>query len=252
MVSDGRRPRVKALGLILGMATILAGTGAAFADASLTGDADGIRIAHDVERAYLTVTSYTVTERRFVFMRARAGRHGYFDWNWGVGTAPAGWVSATERELVVTHQGRVVWMRDDLTPNARACSGHRCVRYPGVEVLVEPHGQYFRFGSAATPGCFYRLSGTVPVHSGDPAYRLSGYMLDPAYQRTQVLLNYDYQWDANRRAGETDVVSYTTRLVTSGQVDLSAWGTEPSFIFGFTLGYPATHPREPPVALCHS
>jgi hypothetical protein len=252
MVRDGHRPRVRALGLILGLVTILAGTAVAFANASLTGDQDGIRIAHDVERAYLKVTSYTVTEHGFVFMRARAGRHGFFDWNWGVGTAPAGWVSATEHELVVTHRGTVVWMRDDLTPDARFCSGHRCVRYPGVEVLVEPHGKYFRFGSAATSGCFYHLNGTVPVHPGDPAYRIAGFMLAPAYQRTQVLLNYDYQWDANRRAGETDVISYAAVLVTSGQVDLSAWGAEPSFIFGFTLGYPATHAREPRVPLCPS
>jgi hypothetical protein len=240
MVRERRGRRIRVLGLTLGLATLLAGAGGAFAGASLTGDPDGIRIAHDVERAYLKVSSYTVTERGFVFMRARAGRHGFFDWNWGVGTAPAGWVRAI-----------VVWMRDDLTP-ARACSGHRCVRYPGAEVLVDPHGQYFRFGSAGTSGCFYRLSGTVPVHSGDSAYRISGFMLDPGYQRAQVLLNYDYQWDATRRAGETDVVSDATVLVTSGQVDLSAWGAEPSFIFGFTLGYPAAHPREPHVALCPS
>jgi hypothetical protein len=252
MVSHCRRRQLKVLSLVLGIATMLNGTGPAAARTSLTGDADGSRIAHDVEHAYLTVTSYTVTERRFAFMRARSGRHGYFDWNWGVGAAPAGWVSATERELVVTHRGRVIWVRDDLTPDVRACSGHRCARYSSVEVLVEAHGQYFRFGSAATSGCFYRLSGTVPLHAGDPAYRISGYMLTPDYQRTQVLLNYDYRWDANRRAGETDVVSYATRLVTSGQVDLSAWGSEPSFIFAFTLGYPASHPREPRVALCQS
>jgi hypothetical protein len=252
MVRDGRRPRLKAMCLILGLVTSLAGTGVALAAASLTGDPDGIRIAQNVERAFLKVTSYTVTEHKFVFMRARAGRHGYFDWNWGVGAAPAGWVRATEHELVVTHRGTVVWMRDDITPDTRACSGHQCVGYPGVEVLVAPHRQYFRFGSAATSGCYYHLSGTVPVHSGDPAYRISGFMLDPGYQRTQVLLNYDYQWDANRRAGETDVVSDATALVTSGQVDLSAWRGEPSFIFAFALGYPATHPREPRVALCRS
>ena len=193
MVSDRRRPRVKALGLLLGVATILAGTGGGLRQRGPDRRCDGIRIAHAVQRAYLTVTSYTVTEHRFVFMRARAGRHGYFAWNWGVGHGPSRLGGATEHELVVTHRGKVVWMRDNLTPDVRACSGHRCVRYPNVEVLVDPHGQYFRFGSAATSGCYYRLTGTVPVHPGDPAYRIPGYMLDPGYQRAQVLLNYDYQ-----------------------------------------------------------
>ena len=75
-------------------------------------------------------------------------------------------------------------------------------------------------------------------------------MLDPAYRRTRVLLNYDYQWDAHRRAGETDVVSDATKLVQSGQTDLLGWGSEPSFIFSFALGYPRTAPPEPHVSLC--
>ena len=223
--------------------------GAALAAAPLTGDPNAISIAHAVQRAFAKVSSYTVTEQRFVFMRSRAGSHGYFDWNWGVGNAPAGWVRATERELVVTHQGRVVWMRDNISPATRYCSAHHCVRYPDVQVLVVGSGQYFRF---ANTSCYYRLTGTVPLHPGDPAYRIAGFMLDPGYQRKQVLLNYDYTWDAHRRAGETDVVSDATSLVSSGQVDLSAYGSEPSFIFAFWLGYPASHPRQPHVALCHS
>jgi hypothetical protein len=251
MLRDGRR-RLRILCPVLLLGAGALGGGAVAARAAVSGDRNGVSIARTVQRAFAKLSSYTVTEHRFVYMKAQSGHHGFFDWNWGIGAGPAGWVGATEHELVVTHHGTVVWVRDDLTPDTRACSGQRCVRYPDVEVIVDSHGQYFRFGSAATSGCVYRLTGTVPLHPGDPAYRISGYMLDPGYQRTQVLLNYDYQWDANRRAGETDVVSDATALVTSGQVDLSAWRAEPSFIFSFALGYPATHPREPRVALCRS
>lgn len=234
-----------ALGGLIGGSAV---TGlAASTSPSLTGDRAGISIAHAVLRAFAKVTSYTVVEHRFVFMRARSGPRGVFDWNWGVGSAPATWVPATEHELVVTHAGSVVWTRDNLTPDSRVCSGKACVRYPDVQVLVDRHGQYFRFASTR---CYYPLTGTVPLHPGDPAYRIQGFMLDPGYRRTHVLLNYDYQWDAHRRAGETDVVSDATKLVESGQTDLLGWGSEPSFIFSFALRYPRAAPPEPHVSLC--
>lgn len=217
--------------------------------APLTGDHRGISIAHAVLRAFSTVTSYTVTEHRFVFMRARAGAHGFFAWSWGAGVAPHSWAAATEHEVVVTHRGKIVWMRDNLTPDYRICSGRSCVRYPDVQVLVDRHGQYFRFAGTR---CYYRLTGTVPLHAGDPAYRIQGFMLDPGHRPGQVLLNYDYQWDAHRRAGETDVISDATALVQSGQVDLLGYGTVPSFIFSFALRYPRTTPAQPQVRLCSS
>lgn len=243
-----RRRCVFVLGLVGASLALRAGPpGAAATTASLTGDRAGISIAHAVQRAFAKLSSYTVTEHRFVFMRSRAGAHGFFDWNWGVGTAPAGWVRATEHELVATHAGKVVWMRDNLTPESSSCSGHNCVRYPDVQVLVDRRGQYFRF---ARTRCYYRLTGTVPLHPGDPAYRIQGFMLDPGHQRNRVLLNYLYWWDSHRRAGETDVVSKSTALVLSGQVDLLGWGSEPTFIFAFALGYPHGAPVEPHVTLC--
>ena len=248
MVCDGRHLRSVLAGAACG-AVIAAGAGGARAAGPLRGDPAAVALAHAVERAFSRVTSYSEVEHDFVFMRARAGRHGVFSWSWGRGAAPAGWVHATEHATVDLRAGRVVWASDVLVPDRLACAMGRCVRYPSVEVLVDSHGQFFRFG---VTGCFYGLTGSVPLHPGELAYSVSGFVLDPLHGRHTTLLRYLYQWDAERGAGETDVVDNATMLVSSGQTSLYPTAGDPHFVFSFSLAYPARRPAPPRVRLCGS
>ncbi len=225
-------------------AAMLTAAGSAVA-ASAGGNAQGVAFAHSQIGAYRKIHAETVSETGFVEMNALLGRTSVFDWQWGSGRIPHGWVRATEHAVVALKNDRVVWWLDELTPPA--CRVGLCVQ-ESVEVVVSHKGGFFAFGTPARHTCFGKLRGSTPVQAGAQWNEPHGTYSAPVNHGSDVLLTYTYPW-GHQTATETDRVSRATRLDLSGVIRISGGGL-PAFTVHFANGHPAKAPAAPLVNLC--
>ncbi|MGH2856441.1 MAG: hypothetical protein ACRDMJ_03040 [Solirubrobacteraceae bacterium] len=224
---------------------------AAAAGAAIGGNPNGVKLARQVNAAYAKVSAVTVSESGFVTMRASQGRVSSFNWAWGTGGVPHGWVSAREREVAALAHGRLVWWRDDLTPPP--CGSGICSQVP-VEVVVDRAGAFFAFGSAAHHGCYGHLHGSTPVTFGsswtlgEPWGAEQGTLAAPVTGGRSPALTSTYPW-GRQRATETDVMTAATDLVRSATLRIVGAG-RPALNARARYGYPAKAPAAPLVKLC--
>jgi hypothetical protein len=233
-----------------GAVGLLVATGSALASSSLTGNPQGITLAHTVLRAYSNVPVYTYTETGFVAMNSTLGRFSFFKWGWGSGVVPHGWVKASERGVVALRRGRVVWWRDDLTPTLPPCKTTLCSPILPVEIVIDDAGAFYAFGSAASHTCYAHLSGATPFTLGGAGYTVTGRVSAPVHRAGVVLLTYIYPWGSAQTATETDRVSARTSLVTSARVSVARGAGHQAFTFSSNYSYPARAPGAPHLNLC--
>lgn len=235
-------------------AVLLLLTGTAFvgvaAAAAPTGDPQGVALAKRVVAAYSKISGYTYRSTGFVVMYAVQGKFSVFEWRWGVGTRPRGWVRANERAAVAMRGGHVLWWRDDLIPQNPPCHARICSGSAPVDIVVDRSGAFSAFGSAAHHTCYGRLGGTTPYTFGGPAYTVSGTVAAPVRAGGSTLLRYSYAW-GSQTAHETDTVSNATSLVSLAKVSVAAVRGAPAFSFHDNFAYPRSVGRAPRVNLCH-
>ncbi|MHB1567929.1 MAG: hypothetical protein ACYC0H_01880 [Solirubrobacteraceae bacterium] len=235
------------LRVVVACAIAVLSLGVAVAAASVGGNAQGIALATRQVKAYGKVPAETVVERGYVSINDAEGRTSFFQWQWGSGTLPRGWVHATEHAVVALHAGRIVWWRDDLTPPP--CHVGLCGEQP-VDVVINHKGAFFAFGTAARHTCYGRLRGSTPVSVGAPWSVVRGTFSAPVTHGSTVALTYSYPWGKSQTATETDEISSKTLLDQSGVIHISGAG-QPSFTVRFTNGHPAKAPAAPKVNVCH-
>ena len=223
------------------------GLGAAVAAASVGGNAQGIALARRQLGAYRKLPAETVTERGYVAINDAEGKTSFFQWQWGSGALPHGWVPATEHAVVALRAGRIVWWRDDLTPPA--CHVGLCGEQP-VDVVIDHKGAFFAFGTAARHTCYGKLRGSTPASVGATWVAVRGIFSAPVTHGSKVALTYTYPWGKVQTATETDTISQQTLLDQSGVIQVSGGGL-PAFTVHFTNGHPAKAPAAPKVTLCH-
>jgi hypothetical protein len=233
-----------------GAVGLLVVTGSALATSSLAGDPQGIKLGRAVLHAYSKIPVYTYTQSGFVAMNSALGKVSYFEWRWGNGGVPNGWVKASERGVAALRRGHVVWWRDDLTPKLPRCSTTVCNHSAPVDIVVDHAGAFYAFGSAASHTCYTHLSGSTPFTAGGAGYAVAGRVSAPAHRGAAVLLTYTYPWSKTQTANETDTVSAATSLVTSGRVSVTPGAGHPAFRFNFSDRYPRSAPGAPHVNLC--
>ncbi|MGH2871200.1 MAG: hypothetical protein ACRDL5_01925 [Solirubrobacteraceae bacterium] len=228
------------------IAWMLGASATAVAATQVRGNPQGIALAGKQVTAYAKIDSETVTETGYVAMTDGEGRSSFFQWQWGSGSLPHGWVPATEHAVVALRHNRIVWWRDDLTPPA--CHGKSCSEVP-VDVVIDRKGAFFAFGSARHHSCYGRLRGSTPVKIGTPWAAAHGDYQAPVTQGSDELLTYSYPWGPHQTATETDTISQMTLLDARGVIHVAGGGVAPLTV-RFTNGHPAKAPKAPVVKLC--
>jgi hypothetical protein len=217
------------------------------------GDPDGISLARAVRIALARVPAESYEQTGFAYMLSEQSPTPVFRWRWGGGPV-AGMTPAHELATVGLKEGRVSWWRDDLTPlpciEALLCGEVAAAQVP-VELVVEPAGAFYAYGSRSHHGCFGRLGGSTPLRSGDRTWTLFGEFAAPAAHGTTELLKSSFPWGiTGGLASEMASVSMRTHLPVREQttvVPSAAGGT--SFGFTASFGYP-TRAKAPQVKLC--
>ncbi|MGH2913944.1 MAG: hypothetical protein ACRDMX_03045 [Solirubrobacteraceae bacterium] len=225
---------------LLCTATALAGTLA-------TGNPQALVFARQVQRAYSKISVETISQTGYVAINDGEGRASFFNWAWGSGTVPRGWVRVREHEVVALHRGRIAWVRDDLTPPA--CRAQLCSELP-VDVVLNRAGAFFAFGTATHHTCYGTLRGDTPETVGGPWYTVRGAFRPLRGHGALRQLGYTYSW-GRQTAHETDTVSATTKLNEAGIVRVSGGGKAPLTV-RFSTGHPARAPHAPNVNLCRA
>jgi hypothetical protein len=234
----------KTWGIAVGVAALCAPATAlgAFAASSMTGNPQGIKLAHEVMRAFRHIPGYRQSEQHFFQLKYDTKSHTFTYW---YGKAPrSGFVWATENSTLRIHDNRVVWWLDALTP----VSGH----HSPVMIIVNKSGRFTAFGTPSRHSCFTRVpsTSTLPYRYGGLGYSIGGRMGAPQRAADTVLLPYVYRWEVHLTSNETDTISHATKLVLSGKVDITHHDGSPVLSFDFTNSYPRNTPRPPGVKLC--
>lgn len=217
-----------------------------------TGNTQAITFARSVRQAYRHVPGVSYTQHGYVVMSSQIGRSSFFRWSWGTGYTPSGWVFATEHALVVLHDGRVLWARDDLAPPPCTNSPIGCPTVP-VEVLVTRAGAFWRFNEPARQfACFDRLHGSAPFLIGSDWIGLSGAYGPLKHQGSSVLTRVTSRWSADQTSTETNTISAATRLISSYAVSVSKGVTamQPAFTFAATVSNLTHAPAKPKLKRC--
>ncbi len=236
---------------VVGALASLCLASAAYA-AGPTGNKKAIAFARAEVAAYSHVPSLTYTERGFATMYATLGKQSVFQWRFGSGEVPSGWVKATEHVKIELSKGRVAWWQDNLTPPP--CHSF-CIQQP-VELVLDKAGAFFAFGpskGAKKPlTCFSPLSGTQPYRLGQPVESLFGDFKAPIRHGSTVLLRSTYPFGSTAHASETEAVDAGTHLVESWRISVSRSTTgSPAFTYSAKVHYPGHPLKAPVVKLCH-
>jgi hypothetical protein len=119
-------------------------------------------------------------------------------------------------------------------------------------IVVDKNGRYTAFGTPARHSCFTRLprTSTLPYRYDGLGYSIGGRMEKPQRGPTTVVLPYVYRWEQHLTATENDTISRATKLVISGQVDITRHDGSRVFAFDFANTYPRSTPPAPTVKLC--
>jgi hypothetical protein len=230
-----------------GIAVVVAALGApasalgAFAASSISGNPQGIKLAHEVMRAFAHIPAYRQSEQHFFQIKPGSKPHS-FKYLFGKAHR-SGYVWATDQATVRIHRNRLVWWLDALTP----VSGNQ-----SAMILVNKNGRYTATGTPAHPSCFTPLPSTsmLPYRYGGLGYSIGGRMGKPQRQPTTDLLPYVYRWERHLTANEKDTIRRATKLVLAGKVDIVQNDGSRVLAFDFTNSYPRSAPRAPRVKLC--
>ena len=230
--------------LAAGLASLCAPASAlgAFAAASMTGNRQGIKLAREVMRAFARIPAYRQTEQHFFQIKYEPKMHRFL-YRFGEARQP-GFTWANERSTVRIRRNHVLWWLDALTP----VSGHRSP----VIILIDKRGRYTAFGTPSDHSCFTRLprSSMLPYRSGGLGYSIGGRMGKPQRGPTTEVLPYVYRWQQRLTANETDTIRRASKLVLSGDVNITRQNGSSALLFNFTNYYPQRTPRAPRVTLC--
>lgn len=215
---------------------------AVFAPSPISGNPQGIKLAHQVMKAFGRIPAYRQSEQHFFQIKAnRKART--FSYLFG-DPHHAGYAWATEKATVALHHNRVVWWLDALTPS----SGHSSP----VEFVVNRHGHYWAFGTPSNHTCFTKLgsSNSVPYRYGGLGYSIGGRMEEPRQTASTDILPYVYRWKMHLTATETDTIRRSSKLVLAGKIKINRHEGSTVLAFSFANSYPRRAPRAPGVTLC--
>jgi len=228
-----------ALAALCAPATALGGT---FAPSPTTGNPKGVKLAHEVMRAFGRIPAFDQSEQHFFQIKYESKTH-RFAYRFGK-THRAGFMWTTEKATIRIHRDHVLWWQDTLTP----VSGHRSP----VMIVVNKDGRYTAFGTPAHHSCFTKLPrmSTLPYRYGGLGYSIGGRMGKPQRHSKTVALPYAYRWEQHLTANETDTIWRATKLVLSARVAITHHSGSQALAFSFGNSYPRRTPRPPAVNLC--
>lgn len=216
--------------------------GGTFALSPITGNPKGVRLAHEVMRAFTHIPVFRQSEQHFFQVKYESKKH-QFAYRFGKAHRP-GYVWATENSTVRIHGDRVLWWQDTLTP----VSGHRSP----VMIVLNRNGRYTAFGTPSHHSCFTKLPRTsmLPYRYNGLGYSIGGRMGKPRRGSSTVALPYVYRWEQHLTAKETDIIRRATKLVLSGKVNITRHDGSRAFAFDFANTYPGSAPPAPAVNIC--
>lgn len=225
---------------------VLAGAASAFG--ALSGNSQGIALAHKVLSAFGKINGYHYTEKGYFWMKSEEGRSSYFDYVTGTAKGPSGYVRASENGEVGIKGGKVVWWRDELTPPVSHKAGIAIVP---VELVVDKAGKFAAYGTLKSHTCFVKLRGFTPFTVGGHPYYIAGKVSAPQPDGSSQILTYVYPWTKAQTATEHDTVNSTTDLVSVAKVDVAAGGGYGAFRIVTDDSFSGTL-SAPKVKLCKS
>jgi hypothetical protein len=229
-------------------AAALAGGGVALAapamraGSAMSGNPRGIKLAHEVMRAFAHIRVYAQTEEHYFQIKSNR-RAGTFYYRFGVPHRP-GYYWAREHATVAVDRNHVVWWTDQLTPVGRHQS-------PMV-VVIDKSGRYSAFGTLSHHSCFARIGrgNSLPYRYGGLGYSIGGRMGAPRSGPTTEVLPYLYAWQMHQTAHERDTIKRATKLVLSGTVNVTRSDGKRALAFQFANTYPRRRPPAPKVRVC--
>lgn len=228
-----------AIAALCAPASALGGT---FAPSPTTGNPKGVKLAHEVMRAFGRIPAFNQSEQHFFQIKYESKTH-RFAYRFGKARQP-GFVWTTEKSTIRIHHNHVLWWQDALTP----VSGHRSP----VMIVLNKNGRYTAFGTPGHHSCFTRLpsKSMLPYRYGGLGDSIGGRMAKPERHSKTVVLPYAYRWEQHLTANETDTIRRATKLVRSSTVDITHHNGSRALAFNFGNSYPRRTPRAPAVNLC--
>ncbi len=233
----------------LAVLAIAAGAGAAQAAPSgtagtpMSGNPQGIKLAHEVMRAFGRIPVFGQTEQHFFQIKSNA-KAGTLYYRFGL-PHRSGFYWAREDATVAVSHNRVLWWMDQLKP----VGGHQSP----VVLVVDKSGRYSAFGTTSRHSCFARIgsSSSLPYRYGGLGYSIGGRMGAPQSQTKTEVLPYLYAWHMHQTAHERDTIERASKLVISGTVNVTRSDGKRALAFQFANTYPRRRPPAPKVNVCH-
>jgi hypothetical protein len=227
---------------VLGNASAAQAAPAGMARSGMTGNPKGIKLAHEVMKAFGRIPAYGQIEQHFFQIKSNA-KTGTLYYRFGL-PHRAGFYWAREDATVAVSDNHVLWWIDQLKP----VGGHQSP----VVLLVDKSGRYSAFGTASHHSCFARIGSgsSLPYRYGGLGYSIGGRMQAPQSQTKTEVLPYLYAWHMHQSAHERDTIERASKLVVSGTVNVIRSDGKRAVAFQFANTYPRRRPPAPKVNVC--
>ncbi len=233
---------------LCGALAVLASAGAAqaaparMAGTAMSGNPKGIKLAHEVMKAFAHIPVFGQTEQHFFQIKSNA-KAGTLYYRFGLPHRP-GFDWAREQATVAVSHNHVMWWMDQLEP----IGGHQSP----VVLVVDKSGRYSAFGTPSHHSCFARIGSgsSLPYRYGGLGYSIGGRMGAPRSGAKTEVLPYLYAWRMHQTAHESDTIERASKLVISGTVDVTRSDGKRALAFQFANTYPRRRPAAPKVKVC--
>lgn len=251
MSARRRRWRSGAVAVAIAALTVGLGAGVALAAGGATGDRASIALYRTAVRTTNSMAAYVQRQSGYVEIADSLGPKRYAHWAWGWDQFKSGYHAATERIVLVQHDGEVAWIEDVLSASTKGCHAPSCRDALPIELLITPtHAYEGIISSGSTAACFDQVAvGDVPYGAGIPWWIVGG-DYQPSHRHgalTEITSTYK---NGGQETTESDWITTSTKRFAKSAFRVAKGHGHPGYAFRNADTALRAAPRFPSFSLC--
>ncbi len=245
-----RHARSTALGVLAGSVAVSFGATAALA-AGVSGDPASLALYRSAVRATNALPAYVQRQSGYVQISDSLGPKRTVHWAWGWDQFQPGFHPATERILIVQHDGRVAWIEDTISASSKGCHSPSCRKALPIELLITPTKDFDGLiSSGSSASCFVAVTPNhIPYSAGVPWWSTAG-DYQPSQRHgslTEVTSTYK---SGGQELTESDWITTSTKRFDKSVFRIAKGHGHPAFSFRNADAPLAATPTFPAFSLC--
>jgi hypothetical protein len=244
------RGRTAAVGALATALALSLGATAALAAGS-SGDPQSIALYRAAVHATNALPAYVQHQTGYVQFEDSLGPKRVAHWAWGWDQAQRGYHPATERLVIVQHDGKVSWIEDTLSASTKGCHSPSCrLALPIVFLITPTKAFYGIISSGSTASCFVpETTEHVPYSAGLAWWTVSGHYAPS--QRAGAMTEVTSRFmTGGQKVTESDWITSSTHVFDRSVLHVAAGHRHPGFSFRNVDATLASAPHFPRITLC--